>query len=112
MTPAGIIIIWSGSIATIPPGWQYCDGSNGTLDLRAKFIPCIGQRFEYHDNSSTGAHLHTIDDGSHNHELKGGTGLGFGAPVSGNSSSENVEADTDPKNHYPPYYALAYIQKL
>jgi hypothetical protein len=36
--PQGTILMWSGSIATIPVGWNLCDGSNGTPDLRNEFI--------------------------------------------------------------------------
>ena len=36
--PSGVIVMWSGSIATIPGGWFLCDGSNSTPDLRNKFI--------------------------------------------------------------------------
>lgn len=36
--PVGGIIMWSGTIATIPTGWALCNGSNGTPDLRNKFI--------------------------------------------------------------------------
>jgi hypothetical protein len=36
--PAGIIMLWSGSQATIPSGWLLCDGTNGTPDLRGRFI--------------------------------------------------------------------------
>jgi hypothetical protein len=35
---AGMIIMWSGTIATIPSGWFLCNGSNSTPDLRDKFI--------------------------------------------------------------------------
>ena len=35
---AGMIIMWSGTIATIPTGWLLCNGSNSTPDLRDKFI--------------------------------------------------------------------------
>ncbi len=31
-------IMWSGTIATIPSGWYLCNGSNGTPDLRNKFV--------------------------------------------------------------------------
>ena len=36
--PAGIISMWSGTIASIPLGWLLCDGTNDTPDLRDKFI--------------------------------------------------------------------------
>lgn len=36
--PTGGIIMWSGSVATIPSGWYLCDGTNGTPDLRNKMV--------------------------------------------------------------------------
>lgn len=36
--PSGGIIMWSGTIATIPSGWYLCDGDNGTPDLRNVFV--------------------------------------------------------------------------
>lgn len=36
--PSGIIVMWSGTRATIPPGWVLCDGTNGTPDLQERFI--------------------------------------------------------------------------
>jgi hypothetical protein len=34
----GMIIMWWRPVATIPTGWQICDGTNGLPDLRDKFI--------------------------------------------------------------------------
>lgn len=34
----GMIMMWSGTIATIPTGWVLCNGSNGTPDLRNRFV--------------------------------------------------------------------------
>ena len=36
--PSGGIILWSGSVANIPSGWYLCNGSNGTPDLRNRFV--------------------------------------------------------------------------
>ncbi len=38
----GVIAAWSGAIADIPAHWSLCDGTNGTPDLRDKFI--VGAR--------------------------------------------------------------------
>jgi hypothetical protein len=34
----GMIMLWSGSIASVPSGWALCNGSSGTPDLRNRFI--------------------------------------------------------------------------
>jgi microcystin-dependent protein len=49
--PINAIAFWTGSIASIPTGWQLCDGTNGTPDLRDKFIVCAGSSYSI---SSTG----------------------------------------------------------
>jgi hypothetical protein len=40
--PRGAIIMWGGAIGSIPAGWQLCDGSNTTPDLRGQFIVGAG----------------------------------------------------------------------
>ena len=34
----GFIVLWSGSVANIPNGYLLCDGTNGTPDLRNRFV--------------------------------------------------------------------------
>ena len=82
--PSGGIIMWSGSIATIPTGWLLCNGSSGTPDLRNKFI--IGAYVDSGgianttitgSNTQTGgskdaitvSHTHTATDSGHNHKF-------------------------------------------
>ena len=43
--PHGAIIMWSGSISSIPVGWNLCDGSNGTPDLRDRFVIAAGNNY-------------------------------------------------------------------
>lgn len=38
--PSGCILMWSGTIATIPSGYVLCDGNNGTPNLLNRFIVC------------------------------------------------------------------------
>lgn len=38
LVPPGAIMGWSGQTSAIPVGWFLCDGSNGTPDLRDRFI--------------------------------------------------------------------------
>lgn len=36
--PMGTIVMWGGTLATIPVNWHLCDGTMGTPDLRSRFI--------------------------------------------------------------------------
>jgi microcystin-dependent protein len=38
LVPKGFIGIWSGAANAIPAGWALCDGTNGTPDLRGRFV--------------------------------------------------------------------------
>lgn len=73
---AGMIMLWSGSSATIPTGWVLCDGSNSTPDLRNRFV--VGATSTYAVGATGGSadaivvsHTHTatstVTDPSHNH---------------------------------------------
>lgn len=76
--PIGGIIKWSGSIASIPANWQICDGTNGTPDLRNRFVVGAGSTYAVggvggatsgaFTSSSDGAHTHTDGSaGDHSH---------------------------------------------
>jgi hypothetical protein len=43
--PAGGILLWSGSIGSIPAGYVLCNGNNGTPDLRNRFIVGAGSTY-------------------------------------------------------------------
>lgn len=49
----GIIVLWYGAIVDIPAGWQLCDGTNGTPDLRNKFIAGAGDTYAVDDTMTT-----------------------------------------------------------
>ena len=62
--PAGIIMMWSGSVASIPSGWYLCNGSNGTPDLRSKFI--VGAGSTYSPGNTGGSANAVVVEHSHN----------------------------------------------
>lgn len=75
---SGMIMLWSGSIASIPTGWVLCDGQNGSPDLRNRFVTGAGDTYAVNatggQNSITGvpSHTHTFtantgSAGSHSH---------------------------------------------
>jgi hypothetical protein len=115
--PSGVITMWSGSIANIPASWYLCNGSNGTPDLRNKFI--VGA---YSDNAGvanttiTGSqtltggttdaivvshtHTATVTDPGHSHsnvlndtgsgQLVGGTGIAYNRFQTTNSNTTGI----------------------
>jgi hypothetical protein len=131
---AGMIMLWSGSSATIPSGWLLCDGSNSTPDLRNRFV--VGATSTYAVNATGGSadaivvshtHTATVTDPQHNHTVvaagsgggspASGGGLGFPSTLTTASASTgitvaNSTAGSSGTNaNLPPYYALCYIMK-
>ena len=43
--PSGCIMLWSGSIASIPSGWYLCNGTNGTPNLMDRFVVGAGSTY-------------------------------------------------------------------
>ena len=61
--PTGMISLWYGSIGSVPLGWYLCDGTNGTPDLRDKFVVGAGSTYSV---AATGGSADAIVV-SHNH---------------------------------------------
>jgi len=132
--PVGGIIMWSGSVASIPVGWLLCNGASGTPDLRDRFVLGAGSTYAV---ASTGgsanaivvSHSHSITDAGHNHLLEatndgivGGTnnlGPGSGTNFLSTSATStvttgitiNTTGASGTNANLPPFYALAFIMK-
>jgi hypothetical protein len=108
----GMIILWSGTIASIPSGFALCDGNNGT--------PNLGDRFVFGANptaipGTTGGslgHTHTATQPTHTHTPPPGMGFAFGTFMSSNFPTAQPAITVNPTDNLPPYYVLAYIMKL
>ncbi len=109
----GQIVLWYGSIATIPDGWVLCDGDNGTPDLRNRFMVGAGDSYAVDDTGGSVNHNHNFTGDGHYHFL---TGIhGPAAPGDDGpqfTDAKNVTGTTDNEDGRPPYHALAYIMKL
>jgi hypothetical protein len=108
---AGMIMLWSGSSATIPSGWLLCNGASGTPDLRNRFV--VGATSTYAVGATGGSadaivvsHTHTgtstVTDAGHQHTLtnygsaQAGSDNG-GAPVMA-STGYGTGRDPNPTN--------------
>lgn len=122
--PKGAILLWHGSIASIPAGWALCNGSNGTPDLRDKFIVGASQDDGGVAKAEPYAGVGLQQSGGiayHIHEYDGTT-QGPDATEAGDTGGAATEATgthghffigtTNATSHIPPFYALVYIMKL
>ena len=139
--PSGCIVMWSGSIASIPSGWVLCNGSSGTPDLRNRFVVGAGSTYAVGATGGSAdatlvSHSHTatstssVSDPGHSHSYTSaldfrGAGVGnlgtyggggtTGAAGTGISVSTSTSISTVGNSatnaNLPPYYALAYIMK-
>ena len=138
----GMIILWSGSVGSIPSGWALCNGTNGTPQLTNRFIVGAGSTYSPNNtggsaNATLPAHTHTASSSSnnaHSHVYSkaggsvgagGGGGLFPPTALSGVSDANtntvaahnhtitvNSSGTSATNANLPPYYALAYIMKL
>lgn len=139
IVPTGVIVMWSGNVASIPSGWALCNGSGGTPDLRDKFIVGAGTSYAVGATGGTAnavvvSHTHTavsvVTDPGHSHTY---TTKQQALPQSGSStlcwwreSSANTSISTTGISvattvnsagvsaagaNLPPYYAMCYIIK-
>jgi len=132
--PKGVIVAWNNT--AIPVAWALCDGTNGTPDLRGRFIlgatqgsatakildagisanvlaKTGGEETHVLQLWETPAHTHTTQVSS----IVPGTGFikwenngyvtGTGTEATSGSSGSNY-----PHNNMPPFYVLVYIMKL
>jgi len=134
----GMILLWSGAIGSIPSGFYLCNGSNGTPDLRDRFIVGAGGSYSVAQTGGSAdsivvSHNHTatststVTDPGHIHGgnvvvggpsfLYNGSGSqaysAVPSAVTGitvATSTTNVAAGTSGTGaNNPLYYALAYI---
>lgn len=94
--PKGLIAIWSGTVATIPAKWALCDGTNGTPDLREKFIMGGGTTAP---GTTGGSNAHTHSTPSVNVSASGSASgtISDGAAMS-HSRSTNIAISTHPSH--------------
>jgi len=114
--PSGAIILWSGSIGSIPAGYYLCNGANGTPDLRDRFVVGAGNNYAVaatggsadaivvshtHTATSTSTdsgHTHTFFPKANDTTRQGGSNQGslqdFGVAATGTTGSGTANITT------------------
>lgn len=125
----GSVILWAGTLETIPTGWHLCNGEDGTIDLCGMFALGAGGTYSLGDEGgSEEVTLIEAQMPGHSHSATyysggGGTNI-FEKSTSSDywmkySSSANAVSNrtssvggSQPHPNMPPYKALYYIQKI
>lgn len=95
--PTGLIAMWHGTLASIPAGWVLCDGTNGTPDLREKFVRGSAAATDPGGTGGAASHSHTLVTTSGSNGIGGTSGI--------------YTTSTNTQSNLPPYYDVAFIMK-
>lgn len=139
-TPQGTIVVWAGTIASIPSGWALCDGLLGRPNLLDQFVR--GVQTPLTNPGVTGgesvitlatiqmpSHTHSTTESPHFHQntrgsvatAGGGVFIGSGnltSTISTEIATLSLGASTSSTgsggshNNIPPFFEVAYIIKL
>ena len=125
--PTGMIMLWSGASTAIPSGYVLCNGSNGTPDLRNRFV--VGHGSSYAVGATGGASsvtLTTAQMPSHTHTYEDKyVGLVYNSLArldidyntnvydqnGSRTGTTNSAGSGQSHENRPPYYALCYVMK-
>lgn len=137
--PAGVIAVWRGTLANIPPGWVLADGNNGTPNLLSDFVKGAANTGEIGNTGGTTSHTHTGSNHTHTwastahtHTVNitgacsvprgtAGTTATWASPTHTHTVTSGAASAITPGNaapnlnsatHLPPYEEVAYIMLL
>lgn len=131
--PVGAVLPWSGA-GSLPTGWAVCDGRNGTVDLRGRFVRGMpnpkpdtltgGEEMHALTLDEIPAHSHYVffnepgakngkPDGYKDHEEQGHWGYYYWrGGIDTVSRVSKSSGGGKPHENRPPYYAIYYIQRV
>ena len=104
--PRGVIMLWSGSSASIPVGWALCNGSSSTPDLRDRFVVGAGTTYAVaatggSANAVVVSHFHTAataSNGDHQHFVASNLNTG-GSDVTNTTTIVRQKDDAGDSNY-------------
>jgi microcystin-dependent protein len=117
----GVIVMWSGSIATIPTGWVLCNGSSGTPDLRDRFIVGAGSTYAVAATGGSAtstltsnelpAHTHSLSaSGTTSGQSAGHTHTFSGTTGNMSANATHTHSITDPGHTHTLTYPIINAQ--
>lgn len=125
--PSGVILLWAGTHAAIPTGWQretgmdskYVKGTTGTVGTTGGALSHSHTSAAHQHTMNAHTHTYTLDDISDLIWSADGSpkqGIGYHGHGSGTSTGtsggtlQNQTVTWSSVNHEPPYYELIFIK--
>jgi microcystin-dependent protein len=100
--PTGGIVMWSGTPVNVPSGWTLCDGTNGTPDLRNRFI--VGAGSNYSAGATGGSESVSLSESqmpAHSHSIFGAGDHSHSGSTSGDGSHTHTgTTSNETANHF------------
>jgi len=106
---SGLIVAYTGAINTIPDGWLLCDGTNGTPDLRERFIRGAPDLTQPGTTGGDDTHLHCVCDVSCASSGLFPSNYFVGGPVLGGSHCHFININSGCADSRPAFYEVLYI---
>lgn len=114
LLPRGTIVAWFGKEA-VPSGWAICDGTNGTPDLRQRFLRGGADTARSGVLGGNEVHAHQVTLAVSAGPSKGSDYRWGETPwrdVPNPALSGTYAANTPPQSNLPPYIEVVFIIKL
>ena|ERR1700681_659520 len=118
----GMIVAYYASAGAIPQGWAICDGTNGTPDLRGKYLVGVDALADIGKNVGNEKHNHNVSvRGTTDSARSAPDGWGFDGPDRGKAPQATGldhthgftgAGGTDYSYNAPPSVTVIYLMKL
>lgn len=100
--PPGTILPWYAKSGAMPDGWAVCDGTNGTPDLRNRFMMGVASLADVGKTGGTSSHNHVVQ--KHRDRPDGNYPQGEG--------DRCYYTDTNTVDHTPPFVTVLFIMRV
>jgi len=109
--PRGTIIAWYSNRKT-PSGWHICDGTEGTPDLRERFLFGAKTAEEIGEKIGNSSHTHIVTGITSPNIREGKNRNGSGIQGSYTKHHHDFETESESSLHIPPSIKVLFIMKL